>query len=202
MLNSYNEDKAAGYYVGNIIVHDNGDKVNGNILKFELVDGQQRLTTFALILLAIYCLSLSKKFTPTDDTIILKIKESLWKYINRSYSNENRTVCLNSIEKTAFKDLYDYCYAGNANYNVLRYCESYKKKNKFEEQIFSNFLDIYSFLNDKICAKNKNEEILNFADFILQSVQFIVIESTCKPNKVFSMFESINSKEKNLMKLT
>lgn len=106
---------------------------------------------------------------------------------------------MNSIEKTAFKDLYDYCfYAVNANYDVLKYCERYKKKNKFEERIFSNFLDIYSFLNDKICAENKNEEILNFADFILQSVQFIVIESTCKPNKVFSMFESINSKGKKL----
>lgn len=198
LFNSYIEDKDSGYYVGNIIVHDNGDKVNGNILKFELVDGQQRLTTFALILLAIYCLALSKNF-PATDTTIQKIKESLWKYINRNYSKENRTVYLNSIEKTAFKDLYDYCfYADNDNYDVLKYCENYKKKNKFEERIFSNFLDIYSFLDEKICAENKNEEILNFADFILQSVQFIVIESTCKQNKVFSMFESINSKGKKL----
>ena len=42
------------------------------------------------------------------------------------------------------------------------------------------------------------DEILNFADYILQYVHFIVIEANCSANKVFSMFESINSKGKRL----
>lgn len=46
--------------------------------------------------------------------------------------------------------------------------------------------------------KSPSEEILDFADYIMQYVQFIVIEANCKENKVFSMFESINSKGKRL----
>lgn len=197
LFESYKEDKNTGYYIGNIIVHDNGEKVNGNILKFELVDGQQRITTFALLLLSIYCLALKKGYSVTDTTVQC-IKGSLWKYIDRKYSKEYHTVYLNSIEKQSFKDLYDYCYsAENNDFDILSFCENYKKKNKFEERVFSNFIDIYKYLDNVVC-NGKDEEILNFADYILQFAQFIVIESTCKPNKVFSMFESINSKGKKL----
>ena len=198
LYESYQEDKNTGYYIGNIIVHDNGDKLNGNILKFELVDGQQRITTFALILLSTFCLAIQKGYSATDTTIQI-IKGSLWKYIDRKYTKENQTVYLNSIEKNAFKDLYDYCFfAESSGFNIIEFCENYKKKNKFEERVFANFRNIYNYLNDVVCANGQNEEILNFADYILQSAQFIVIESTCKPKKVFSMFESINSKGKKL----
>lgn len=198
LFESYKEDKNTGYYIGNIIVHDNGDKINGNILKFELVDGQQRLTTFALILMAIYCLALNTGYSVTDTTV-QSIKGSLWKYINRKYSKDLHTVYLNSIEKKAFSDLYDYCFmAENNGFDVLNFCNTYKVKNKFEERVFTNFKNIYSYMENVVCKNGKNEEILNFADYVLQSAQFIVIESTCKPNKVFSMFESINSKGKKL----
>ena len=197
LYNSYLEDKTAGYYIGNVIVHDENEKINGNILKFELVDGQQRITTFALMLLAFYCLALKKGYSVTDTTV-QNIKGSLWKYIDRKFTKEYHTVYLNSIEKTAFKDLYDYCYnAENNGFDVLNFCEAYSKKNKFEERIFNNFKNIYDYLNE-VVGKEKGEEILNFADYVLESAQFIVIESTCKPNKVFSMFESINSKGKRL----
>lgn len=198
LFNSYKEDKNAGYYIGNVIVYDNGEKINGNILKFELVDGQQRLTTFTLILLAIYCLTLKKGYSTTDTTI-QNVKGCLWKYINRKYSKDLHTVYLNSIEKNAFSDLYDYCFtAENNEFDIKNYCDTYKKNNKFEERVFANFKNIYDYLENVVCENGKNEEILYFADYILQSAQFIVIESTCKPNKVFSMFESINSKGKKL----
>lgn len=198
LYESYCEDKNSGYYIGNIIVHDNNDKLNGHIPQFELVDGQQRLTSFALILLATYCLALEKGYSVTDTTI-QKIKGSLWKYIDREYKKENQTVYLNSIEKNAFKDLYDHCfYAEKNGFNITNFCESYTKKNKFEERVFNNFKTIFDYLKNVVCANGKNDEVLNFADYILQSAQFIVIESTCKPNKVFSMFESINSKGKKL----
>lgn len=196
LYNSYLEDKSSGYYIGNIIVHDKNEKINGNILKFELVDGQQRITTFALLLLALYCLSLKSGY-PVTDTTVQNIKLALWKYIDRKFVKDYHTVNLNSIEKNAFKDLYDGCFnAENNGFDVINFCEAYSKKNKFEERIFNNFKNIYDYLNN-IVGKKK-EELLNFADYILDSVQFIVIESTCKPNKVFSMFESINSKGKKL----
>ncbi len=197
LYNAYKEDKTEGYYIGNIIVHDKNEKINGNILKFELVDGQQRITTFALMLLAFYCLSLQKGY-PVSDATVQNIKSTLWKYIDRKFVKDYHTVNLNSIEKTAFRDLYDYCFHTESNgFNVMNFCDAYSKKNKFEERIFNNFKNIYNFLENTV-GKDKKEEILNFADYVLDLAQFIVIESTCKPNKVFSMFESINSKGKKL----
>lgn len=197
LLNAYTEDKSSSYYVGNIIVHDSNSKVNGNILKFEIVDGQQRLTTFALTLLALYCTAIESGCDENDKTI-QNIKSSLWKYVDRKYVRELRTVNLNSIEKDAFQALYDHCFtASDENFDIKKYCSKYKKDNKFKERVFNNFTDILDFISAKI-AVNGNDEILNFADYLLQHVDFIVIESTCQENKVFSMFESINSKGKKL----
>jgi len=50
----------------------------------------------------------------------------------------------------------------------------------------------------KEISADEQGKILDFADYILQYIQFIVIETNCNANKVFSMFESINSKGKRL----
>lgn len=197
LFKAYTEDKTLGYYVGNIIVHDSNSKENGSILKFEIVDGQQRITTFSLILLSLYCLALQRGVSENDKTI-QNIKTALWKYVNRKYLKELRTVSLNSIEKDAFQELYDYCYsAGKDDFDIRKYCSKYKKKNKFEERVFNNFTAILDFIESTVMSKS-NDDILDFADYLLQHVDFIVIESTCQENKVFSMFESINSKGKKL----
>lgn len=63
------EDKEEGYYTGNIIVYDVDDKVNGIISKYDIIDGQQRITTFSLILLSVYYLALISGVLETDMTI-------------------------------------------------------------------------------------------------------------------------------------
>lgn len=197
LYNAYMEDRSSGYYVGNIIVHDSNSKVNGNILKFEIVDGQQRLTTFSLILLSLYCQALEKGFSDNDKTV-QNIKSALWKYVDRKYVKELRTVNLSSIEKEAFQELYDYCFgAGTNGFSIRKFCGKYKRKNKFEERVFNNFTNILDYIESTVISKGE-DEILNFADYLLQHADFIVIESTCQENKVFSMFESINSKGKKL----
>lgn len=78
------ESKNDGYYTGNIIVYDKNDKINGLITKYDIIDGQQRITTFALMLLSLYTLSLSIGVDENDKTLG-KIKEALWKYISRVF---------------------------------------------------------------------------------------------------------------------
>ena len=73
------ESKNEGYYTGNIIVFDKNDKINGLITKYDIIDGQQRITSFTLILLALYTKSLSIGVSETDKTLS-NIKEALWKY--------------------------------------------------------------------------------------------------------------------------
>ncbi len=188
------DEKEEGYYTGNIIIYDKDNKVNGTILKYDIIDGQQRITTFSLILLAVYSLAISDGIPETDLTVNA-VKSSLWKVVNREYKKELCVISLNSIEKKCFSDLFN---AGFDNpHNLLDYCSKYQCASKFDQRIINNFAFICQNLREKVTGTNKTE-ILDYADFILQYVQFIAIEANCKENKVFSMFESINSKGKKL----
>ena len=170
------------------------DRVNGTILKYDIIDGQQRITTFSLILLAVYSLAISAGIPETDFTVNA-VKSSLWKIVNREYKKELCVVSLHSIERKCFSDLF------NAGYDhpgkLLDYCSKYQCASKFDQRIINNFVFICESLRENVTGTNKTE-ILDYADFILQYVQFIAIEANCKENKVFSMFESINSKGKKL----
>lgn len=188
------ESKNEGYYTGNIIVYDKNDKINGIITKYDIIDGQQRITSFTLILLALYSLSLSMGVDETDKTLS-NVKSMLWKYVNRKYNKNLRAITLNSIEKKCFSDLYDCCFFSPTN--VINFCNMYHCRSSFEERVISNFKNIYEKIRIKI-SSDKKDAILDFADYVLQYVQLIVIETNCNKNKVFSMFESINSKGKKL----
>ena len=188
------DDKNDGYYTGNIIVFDKNDKINGLITRYDIIDGQQRITSFTLILLALYTLSLSVGVNETDKTLT-NIKGAIWKYINREYHKEYKAVSLNSIEKKCFSDLCDRCF--DQPKAIMSFCDSYHCSSAFEERVIANFKQIYTTIQKEISADNQ-DKILNFADYILQYVHFIVIEANCSANKVFSIFESINSKGKRL----
>lgn len=188
------ESKNEGYYTGNIIVFDKNDKINGLITKYDIIDGQQRITSFALILLALYTMSLTIGVSETDKTLN-NVKEALWKYVNRAYHKEHKAVSLNSIEKKVFSDLYNHCF--DQPKTILIMCENYHCNSCFEVRVITNFKHIYATIQKEISADDQGQ-ILDFADYILQYIQFIVIEANCKANKVFSMFESINSKGKKL----
>ena len=193
-LNYESSSKNDGYYTGNIIIYDKDSKIDGHITSYDIIDGQQRITTFSLILLATYSLAIINGASETDTTI-LKIKESLWKIVNRNNQKELRAVTLNSIEKDCYKSIYDKCFDDPKN--ILEYCNKYECKSVFDERIISNFSEIYKLLNDRI-VKNSPDEVLDFADYLLIYIQFITIEANCKQQEVFTMFESINSKGKQL----
>ena len=55
ILNSFNERKTVkSYYTGNVIIRENDTKTDGNIKAYDIIDGQQRITTFTLILLCLH----------------------------------------------------------------------------------------------------------------------------------------------------
>lgn len=188
-------DKDDGYYTGNLIIFDVNEKINGIISKYDIIDGQQRITSFSLILLAIYCKSLNLGLDINDRTIGT-VRESLWKILNREYKREYPAVALNSIEKKCFSDLFNKAY--DEPKAIIDYCDSYKCTSKFEERVIENFKYIYRYLEETICNPDDQNALLDYADYLLRYVNFIAIEANCKENKVFSMFESINSKGKKL----
>jgi uncharacterized protein with ParB-like and HNH nuclease domain len=192
--NYESESQTDGYYTGNIIIYDKDSKIDGHITSYDIIDGQQRITTFSLILLATYSLAIINGAKETD-TSVLKIKEALWKIVNRTNQKELRAVSLNSIEKECYDAVYDQCFDDPKN--IFEYCNNYECKNVFDERIVSNFSEIYKLLNERIVSKS-SDEILNLADYLLIYIQFITIEANCKQQEVFTMFESINSKGKKL----
>jgi uncharacterized protein with ParB-like and HNH nuclease domain len=195
IYNAYiSENKDEGYYTGNIIVFDMDDKINGIISKYDIIDGQQRITTFALIMLSIYSLALTYGVSEIDETVS-KVKGILWKRINRKFNKEYPIVTLSSIEKKCFYDLFNKGFDDATELD--EYCRQYKPNSIFDERVIKNYMYITENLKNTL-LRDDVSAILDYADYLLQYVQFIVIEANCKKSKVFSMFESINSKGKKL----
>lgn len=194
IFNAFKSDTREGYYTGNIIVYDKNEKIEGHIAKYDIIDGQQRIASFALIMLAIYsiCYNLGVE---ENDRVLGNIKDSLWKYVERKYRKDLKTVELNSIEKECFLNIYDICFDNPKD--ALNIIKRLDIKSEFEKRIINNFENIYNTVLNNINEKTP-DGILNFAEYILQFIKFIVIEAHCKENEVFSMFESINSKGKQL----
>ena len=190
----YSGAKNDGYYTGNIIVFDKKNKANGIVVKYDIIDGQQRIATFSLMILALYSLA-QIKGADKANRVLMKIEEALWKTDNGELNRQLKTVSLNSIEKDCFASLYDYCFDNSKS--VIDFCKKYPCKSVFDRTIIENFINIYNSLDNKI-ADTAYIGVLNFADYLLNYIQFIVTEANCKENKVFSMFESINSKGKKL----
>src|SRR5579872_4823115 len=57
------EENDLGYFMGSLIcVNDSANRASGDEIIYEVVDGQQRLTTLSLLLMALYA-NLTKKLT-------------------------------------------------------------------------------------------------------------------------------------------
>lgn len=197
VINAYSQvgfEREEGYFIGSIYIHDRNEKLRGLIQKYEIIDGQQRLTTISLFLLSIYSLAAQYGIHENEQTFIA-VKMALWKYVDRNYDKANKTLVLNSIEKKCFEDLYNSCF--DRPEEILEFCNQYGCKNGFEKRVLDNFRTVYLRISTTFPIEKKNE-LLDFADFLLNYVQIIAIDSTCSISKAFSIFESINSKGKPL----
>ena len=183
-----------GYFIGSIYIHDKDESLNGLYQKYDIIDGQQRMTTITLLLLSIYSHAIIYGAAENDNTL-LSVKQSLWKQVDRKYDKKNRTLTLQSIENQAFEALYNSCF--DKPDKITSFCETYAIKNSFEKRLLNNFKYIHSRVSNDFPKDNVNE-LLDFTDYILNYVQIIAIDSSCSIRKAFSIFESINSKGKPL----
>lgn len=101
---------------------------------------------------------------------------------------------MNSIEKNAFSELYDYAFDNPSK--LYDFAMDYNCKSDYEKRVIENFKLIYSTLKETI-GTNENT-LLDYTLYVIENINFINIECTDSVNKVFSIFESINSKGKPL----
>lgn len=195
IFHAYNSpDKNDGYYTGNLLLHDNNVKINGMATVYEVIDGQQRITTIILLLLALFSISTIRN--GKEDDTYRDLKKYIWKKITkRSPEKEYKAVNLNSTEKKCFDDLFNYGF--DHPEELFTYSKTYETKSISEKFVMDNFIKIYDYLMKKF-SNEEADEVLDFSKYVLENVRFIAIECRCSVSKVFSMFESINSKGKKL----
>ena len=195
ILSSFKErDTVKSYYTGNVIIRENDTKTDGNIKSYDIIDGQQRTTTFTLILLTLHSL-FSTVCTNPNDPLIIDVKRLLWQHSKTRYpEKEFPSLKLNSIEKEAFSELYDYAF--DTPQTLYSFAENYTCKSDYEKRVIENFKLIYDTLSKTVCEDEN--KLLDYASYVIENINFINIECTDNVNKVFSIFESINSKGKPL----
>lgn len=188
-------DKNEGYYIGNLLLHDRNEKINGIATVYEVIDGQQRITTISLLLLALY--SIATLSGGQDDDVYRDLKKLLWKKITkRTPEKEYKVVNLNSTEKKCFDDLFNYAF--DHPDKIYTFAKEYETKSSSEKFVMDNFVKIHDKITNEQIANINSDEVLDYAKYIIENVRFIAIECRCNTSKVFSMFESINSKGKKL----
>lgn len=190
-LKSQEEQQKASLYVGNIILHKKSFEL------YDIIDGQQRIATFSIFLLALYAKLFELKVDP-NNRILIKIQSALWKLdINERPVQDERVIELGSIDKQIMLDVFNEAYSQPKK--LKKYVDNYTIKSPFEENIKKNFNRTYDFAKDKFSSSiNELEDLLQFANFILSKVYLIAIVNEDSEFKAFSIFESINSKGKKL----
>lgn len=188
---SEEEKQKASLYVGNIILHKKAFEL------YDIIDGQQRITTFSIFLLALYA-KLNELNVDPNNRIIIKIQSALWKLdMNEKPVIEKRVIELGSIDKQIMLDVFNEAYSQPKN--LKKFINKYSTQSPFEENVKFNFNRVYDFAREKFNNSNTEvDDLLQFANFILSKVYLIAIINEDSEFKTFSIFESINSKGKKL----
>lgn len=188
---SEEEKYKGGLYLGNIIIHPRG------LNQYDIIDGQQRITSLSLLLLAMYSLVIELGAEP-NEKIVQKLQEALW-YVDAEDNpvKEKRNVTLGSVDANIMLDIFNAAF--DSPKKLKKYITQYETSNSFEENVKDNFLRMY----DSISARNKKyteqvKFLMLLGKYILSKIYIISIITKGSEVKAFSIFESINSKGKKL----
>ncbi len=167
---AYYENKKEEYFLGSLIL----STVDEN--EFEVIDGQQRLTTLIMFLKVLYYFDNKNK----------KLKNAIWIIDDREDKIIEQRVTTNVFmekDSLSFKDVLD------ENY---KYIDSKDKNDNFRTNIYFFFEAISKFIKD-------GNNIEDFIDFILYKVSLIPIhtqsdDSLADREKALKIFETMNSR--------
>lgn len=182
-----------GYYIGNVLLIDKIDQNHPNIKLQEVVDGQQRLTSLALILMAIFYKlhgfissvernQLSKLFTIQED-----IKRKLTNAENTEHSAR-----LLKKDSDVYNAIFTFVIT-NSSYDELG--NAYYLNNTAEIKcdkrrlMWKRFIDILEWLSENCHTFEDIERFYRKVD------NLTIVSITCNDlGDAFSIFSSINAK--------
>jgi uncharacterized protein with ParB-like and HNH nuclease domain len=164
--------------------------VKNTYVEYDIVDGQQRITTFTLILMVI----LNHLYLEgSDDDSVKEIENYLWKKVDRKREKSYRVLTLGNIDKNILIELFDTLFSKN---DIICYSENKMTENinYVERNLLENLLVIKEYFK----SFKTEDEYYDYFEYIKFNIRFIAIEVHTNLVKLFSIFESINSKGKPL----
>lgn len=176
-------------FVGTLFLKS-GLNVKNTYTEYDIVDGQQRITTITLLFMAI----LNHLYIAnSDDEAVIEIENYLWKKVDRKRDKNNRILTLGSIDKSIMVELFDKLFAKK---DILEYAKSKIETNidAVEKNLLTNFITIDNYLK----TFETDDEYYQYFEFIKYNIRFIAIAVHTNLVKLFDIFESINSKGKPL----
>lgn len=196
------------FFLGTIFLSHKKNIIS-NIAVYEVIDGQQRLTTLGLILLTLYA-SFYEDGISADDIDVKEIRNILWKEKDLETDRECRLITSGSLEKQTLEKIFNWCFDSPTKF--VNKVKSEKKNNCgiFEKVFYQNIIAINDCIDKKIVkcedgrlkGKSVTDKKKLIFRYLKESVCVITITLTNGINndrkKLFEIFESINSKGRKL----
>ena len=174
-------------------------QIKSSIFKYSIIDGQQRVITIALISLILYHYAVKNKLENNEE--VVNLKDFLWKKTDGNTNNKNEPLLTSStIEEEAMNHIFNTTFTDAGSDDLFKKIYEYKIKNKQEEKIINNFKIINKNINEYVIKNiNDNNSIIDYIKYIINNLKFITITvEKGNEKKLFEIFESINSKGKQL----
>ena len=169
LANAFLNNTDEGYFLGNIILSTSVKD------EFEVIDGQQRLTTVSMLLKVLY------GFDKSNETL----KSTIWVLDDRSREKQKQRVETNIFIEDDH----------NSFRNVLSDDYEYKKPDNLQNNFYNNIFYIY----EKVYEFSKKYDICKFVDFILYKVSMLPIytegnDTSATREKALKIFETTNNR--------
>ncbi|ABB43970.1 Protein of unknown function DUF262 [Sulfurimonas denitrificans DSM 1251] len=168
---AFQKNKSEGYFIGNLVLATSARD------EFEVIDGQQRLTTLIMLLKVLWAFDAKNR----------KLKNTIWILDDRTDAIIEQRVITNIFierDSLSFNEVLD------ENY---QYEKPQNKKDKFKTNIYFFYEKIKDFIDQD------GNDIKDFIDFILYDVSLLPIfteaENTAKAReKALKIFETMNNR--------
>ncbi len=157
---------------------------------YSVVDGQQRITTLTLLWMTI----LNKLYTEnSDDDVVSEIRNYLWKKAERKNNKDLPVLSLGNIDHEIMQSLLNELFS---KHDIIKIAQSRLENDVNEVEI--NLLKNLILISDHINGISAKWDLLDYVDFLKYNIRVISIKISTNMVKLFSIFESINSKGKPL----
>nr|WP_312275436.1 DUF262 domain-containing protein [Moraxella sp. CTOTU46711] len=166
-------NKEKEYFLGSIVLTSSS---NG---RFEVIDGQQRLTTVSLIISAIK--NIFRSFE--DNEAVISIQQDFLSKTDRRTKEKESKIILNETDNDIYQQMID---------DIYDYSDKKKIRRMSHKRLIECYEFCYQYLSD-LCDKSRDAEDLlhSWLDYIEENLKIIVVTAPDDSN-AFVIFETLN----------